>query len=163
MNKSKTVKDSIATTSHLVMPNETNPGNMLMGGNLMYWMDVVGAICAQKHSNAYVVTASVDNISFKRPIALGDIVSLRAQVTRAFRTSMEVYITVQTENIPQGRKAFTNSAFMTFVALDKNGRPLEVPELIPETEEEQQLFERAIDRRKVRLQIAEEGPRDPEV
>ena len=150
----KSPKDSFTTMTELVLPNDTNTLNNLMGGRLMHWMDIVSAIAAQKHSNRIVVTASMDNISFKKPILLGNVVTLEAHVTRAFNSSMEVHITVEAEDIPTGRKFATHSAFATFVAVDQGGRPIDVPELVPETEEEQLLFEGALRRRQLRLILA---------
>ncbi len=135
----------------MVLPNDTNGLNNLMGGRLMYWMDIVSAIAAQKHSNRLVVTASVDNISFAEPIGLGNVLTLRAHVTRAFTTSMEVFIEAWAEDIPNQRKVSTNKAFFTFVALDKAGKPTQVAEVTPETPEEKALYESALRRRQLRL------------
>ena len=137
--------------TELVLPNDTNTLNNLMGGRLMHWMDIVSAIAAQKHSNKIVVTASVDNISFRYPISLGNVVTLRAKVTRAFQSSMEVRIDVEAENIPEQRKIESNSAYFTFVAMDASGRPANVPEIEPETEEEKILYDGALRRRQLRL------------
>jgi len=150
----KNSKASCVTMTELVLPNDTNTLNNLMGGRLMHWMDVVSAIAAQKHSNRIVVTASADNISFKNPIQLGDVVTLEAKVTRAFSSSMEVYVEVFAENIPSGTKFKSHSAFFTFVAVDQGGRPIDVPELIPETEEEKELYAGALRRRQLRLVLA---------
>lgn len=150
----KTSQASYVTMTELVLPNDTNTLNNLMGGRLMHWMDVVTAIAAQKHSNRIVVTASADNISFKEPIQLGDVVTLEAKVTRAFSSSMEVYVEVFAENIPSGTKFKSHSAFFTFVAVDQSGRPIDVPELIPETEEEKELYAGALRRRQLRLVLA---------
>lgn len=117
----------------------------------MHWMDVVSAIAAQKHSNRIVVTASVDNISFKHPIRLGNVVTLKARVTRAFNSSMEVRIDVKAEDIPSSTVTESNSAFFTFVAVDQLGRPIDVPEVEPETEEEKELYIGALRRRQLRL------------
>ncbi len=125
-----------------------------MGGRLMHWMDIVSAIAAQKHSNRIVVTASVDNISFKHPIRLGNVVTLRAKVTRAFNSSMEVRIDVDAEDIPSSLKTESNSAFFTFVAVDQSGRPMDIPEVEPETDEEKELYEGALRRRQLRLILA---------
>ena len=125
-----------------------------MGGRLMHWMDIVAGIAAQKHSNAVVVTAAVDYISFKHPILLGQVITLEAQVTRSFNTSMEVFIRVWAEDMTQGGRFESNTAFFTFVALNKNGKPQKVAEVIPETEEEIKLFEEALMRREERLKIA---------
>ena len=110
----KTPRDSCVTMTELVLPNDTNTLNNLMGGRLMHWMDVVTAISAQRHSNRIVVTASADNISFKKPIQLGDVITLKAKVTRAFSSSMEVYVEVFAENIPSGTKFKSHNAFFTF-------------------------------------------------
>lgn len=150
----KTPSDSALSMTELVLPNDTNTLNNLMGGRLMHWMDVVSAIVAQRHSNNLVVTASVDNISFKHPIALGNVVTLRARVTRAFNTSMEVHIDVEAEHAPSGKKFKSNSAFFTFVAMDENGRPVSVPELVPVTDEEKELYNGALRRRQFRLVLA---------
>ena len=152
--KTKTTKDSRVTMTELVLPNDTNTLNNLMGGKLMHWMDINTAIAAQKHSNRIVVTASADNISFGKPIALGDVVTLTANVTRAFSSSMEVYCEVWAEHIPSGRKFMSNSAYFTFVAVDQSGRPIDVPELVPETPEEQEQYEGALRRRQLRLVLA---------
>ncbi len=154
MNQQKLVKESLTTMTEMVFPNHTNGLNNLMGGWLMYWMDIVSAIAAQRHANSVVVTASVDNISFSEPIKIGDVVTLRAQVTRSFNSSMEVYIEAWTENIPNRRKLATNKAFFTFVALDKDRKPTMVPEAMPETEEEQSLYASALRRRQLRLILA---------
>jgi acyl-CoA hydrolase len=151
----KYAKDSVTIMTEMVLPNDTNTLNNLMGGRLMHWMDVVAAIAAQKHSNRIVVTASADSISFKQPINLGNVVTLRSQVTRAFNSSMEVFIEVTAEDIPSNKKIMTHRAFFTFVAVDQNGKPIEVPELITETPEEQELYEGALRRRQLRLVLAQ--------
>jgi acyl-CoA hydrolase len=152
--KIKHPKDSFISMTELVLPNDTNTLNNLMGGRLMHWMDVVSAIAAQKHSNRIVVTASVDNISFRHPIQLGNVVTLKARVTRSFNSSMEVRIDVEAEDIPAGEKFKSNSAYFTFVAVDQSGRPIDVPECIPETEEEKALYDGALRRRQLRLILA---------
>jgi acyl-CoA hydrolase len=154
VRKKKFAKESFVSTTQFVLPNDTNTLNNLMGGQLMHWMDIVGAISAQKHSNRIVVTASVDNISFKHPIRLGEIVTLEAKVSRSFNSSMEVHIVAFAEDVPGEKRNKTNEAFFTFVAVDQGGRPIDVPELIPETEDEHKLFEGAIRRRQVRLILA---------
>lgn len=149
--KKKFPRESMVSMTELVLPNDTNTLNNLMGGRLMHWMDIVSAIAAQRHSNSTVVTASVDNISFRSPILLGNVVTLKAKVTRAFTSSMEVRIDVQAENIPAGKKFESNSAFFTFVAVDHEGKPVNVPEVEPETEEERGLYDGALRRRQLRL------------
>ncbi|MDI9865202.1 acyl-CoA thioesterase [Flectobacillus longus] len=154
MAKSKSVSESLTTMTEMIFPNDTNTLGNLMGGNLMRMMDVVGAICAQKHSNRIVVTASVDNVSFKESIPLGSVVTLQAKVTRAFSSSMEVVIDVWAENIPAKERVSTNKAFFTFVAVDQSGRPIDVPQAVPETEDEIALYEGALRRRQLRLVLA---------
>ena len=149
--KKKFPRESVVSMTELVLPNDTNTLNNLMGGRLMHWMDIVSAISAQKHSNRIVVTASVDNISFKHPIRLGNVVTLRAKVTRAFNSSMEVRIDVDAEDIPSNTKTESNSAFFTFVAVDQLGRPIDIPEVEPETDEERALYEGALRRRQLRM------------
>ena len=149
--KKKTPKESLVSMTELVLPNDTNTLNNLMGGRLMHWMDIVSAISAQKHANRIVVTASVDNISFKHAIQLGHVVTLKAKVTRSFNSSMEVRIDVEAEDVPAGKKIESNSAFFTFVAMDELGNPVPVPEVEPETDEERALYESALRRRQLRL------------
>ncbi len=161
MPKKKRVKDSEVVMTEMVLPNDTNTLNNLMGGKLMHWMDIVSAIAAQRHSNRIVVTASADSVSFKHPIALGNVVTLKAQVTRAFNSSMEVFIEVWAEDIPANKKIKTHRAFFTFVAVDQNGRPIEVPEVDPVTPEEIELFEGALRRRQLRLILSQRmDPKD---
>jgi len=152
--KTKFVKDSKVTMTELVFPNDTNVLHNLMGGKMMHWMDIVSAITAQKHSGRVVVTASVDNVSFKHPIKLASVVTLQAQVTRAFNSSMEVYIEVWSEDILNNVKEVSNKAFFTFVAVDQSGNPIDVPEVVPETEVEKELYAGALRRRQLRLVLA---------
>lgn len=147
----KTPKDTLTTMSELVLPNDTNTLGNLMGGRLMHWMDIAAALACMKHSNCPVVTASADNISFESPVKLGNVVTIEAKVTRAFSTSMEVYIKVVGEDLPTQFKYLSNEAYMTFVALDPNGKPRKVPSLMPETEEEIQRYDGALRRRQLRL------------
>ncbi|MBO9638331.1 Acyl-CoA hydrolase [Siphonobacter aquaeclarae] len=154
MAKQKFSSESLTTMTEMVFPNDTNNLGNLMGGNLLRLMDICGAIAAQKHSSRVVVTASVDNVAFKDPIPIGSVVTLRAFVTRAFNSSMEVYIEVHAENIPAGERVMTNRAFYTFVAVDQTGRPIDVPAAVPQTEEEKQFYEAALRRRQLRLVLA---------
>ena len=155
MPNQKFAKDSVTIMTEMVLPNDTNTLHNLMGGRLMHWMDIVAAIAAQKHCNRIVVTASADNISFKEPINLGNVVTLRSQVTRAFNSSMEVFIEVTAEDIPALKKIMTHRAFFTFVAVDQNGKPIEIPQVVPETAEEIELYEGALRRRQLRLVLAQ--------
>ena len=147
----KKPSDSYTMMTEIVLPNDTNVFGNLMGGRLMYWMDIAAAISAQKHCNAAVVTASVDNISFENPILLGNTVLIEARVSRSFNTSMEVHLKVWGEDFTQQYKYKSNEAYYTFVALDPNGKPRTVPQLVPQTEEEEKLFEGALRRRQLRL------------
>lgn len=147
----KKAAESLTIMTELVLPNDTNVFGNLMGGRLMYWMDIAAALSAQKHCNAPVVTASVDNISFENPIKLGNVVHIEAKVTRAFTSSMEIHLKVWGEDLQQQYKYKSNEAYYTFVALDPNRRPRVVPALEPETEEETKLFEGALRRRQLRL------------
>ncbi len=158
--KKKTPNESFVSMTELVLPNDTNTLSNLMGGRLMQWMDIVSAIAAQRHSNRIVVTASVDNISFRQPILLGNVVTLKAKVTRSFNSSMEIRIDVEAEDIPSGKKSQSNSAYFTFVAVDQTGRPIDVPEVEPETEDEKALFAGALRRRQLRLILS--GRMDPQ-
>ena len=137
--------------TEIVLPNDTNVFGNLMGGRLMYWMDIAAAIASQKHCNAPVVTASVDNISFENPIKLGNTVHIEAIVTRAFTTSMEVHLKVGGEDFTQQFKYKSNEAYYTFVALDPHRRPRTIPQIAPETEDEKKLFDGALRRRQIRL------------
>lgn len=147
----KTPKESFTIMNELVLPNDTNTLNNLMGGRLLHWMDIAAAISAQKHCNNIVVTASVDNVSFKHAIKLGDVITIEAVVTRAFNTSMEVRLDVWAENIPSGTRIKSNEAFYTFVAIDSEGKTVNVPEITPESDKEKKLFEGALRRRQLRL------------
>ncbi len=149
--KEKKASGSVIIMTELVLPNDINVFGNLMGGRLMYWMDIASALSAQKHCNAPVVTASVDNISFENPIRLCNVVTLRAKVTRAFNSSMEVHNDVDAEDIPSNLKTESNSAFFTFVAVGQDGKPVDIPEIEPETEEEQLLYDGALRRRQLRL------------
>jgi len=137
--------------TELVLPNDTNLFGNLMGGRLMYWMDIAAALSAQKHCTAPVVTASVDNISFENPIKLGNVVHIEARITRAFNTSMEIHLKVWGEDLTQQYKYKSNEAYYTFVALDPNRKPRPVASVSPETAEEKKLFDGALRRRQLRL------------
>jgi acyl-CoA hydrolase len=148
---SKSAQESFTIMSELVLPNDTNTLGNLMGGRLMHWMDIAAALAAMKHCNCPVVTASVDNVSFQNAVKLGNIVTLEARVTRAFKTSMEIYLKVTGEDATTQYKYLSNEAYLTFVALDPNGKPRLVPELIPANEDEKQKYEGALRRRQLRL------------
>lgn len=136
------------------MPGHTNPLGNLMGGNLLSWMDVACGISALKHCGCICVTAGVDNVSFRLPIKVGDVVVIKSFVTRAFNTSMEVYCQVYIQDYAQGKEELSHSAFFTFVSLDKDGKTISVPPVEPENEWEEKLFNGAQRRREVRLLLA---------
>lgn len=147
----KKASESFIIMNEVVLPNDTNTFGNLMGGRLMYWMDIAAGISAGKHCNAPSMTASVDNLSFKNPIKLGNVVHIEAQVSRAFNTSMEIHIKVWGEDNLHQYRYESNEAYFTFVALDPTGKPRPVPPVIPETEGEKKLYEGALRRRQLRL------------
>ncbi len=146
--------DSLVVMTELVLPNDTNTFGNLMGGRLMYWMDIAAALSAQKHSNAPVVTASVDNISFLNAIKLGNAVHIEARVTRAFNSSMEVFLDVWGEDLVNRQRYKSNTAYYTFVALDSEGKPTQAATLVPDTAEDTERFNGALRRRQLRLVLA---------
>jgi acyl-CoA hydrolase len=146
--------DSLNIQTELIMPGHTNPLGNLMGGNLLSWMDVACGISALKHSGSISVTAGVDNVSFRLPIKVGDVVVIRSFVTRAFRTSMEVFCQVYIQNYAEKKEELSHSAFFTFVGLDKEGRRIIVPSIEPQTDFEEKLYNGAERRREVRLLLA---------
>lgn len=145
---------SHTTMSELVLPNDTNGLGNLMGGRLLQWMDICAAISSQRHSGGICVTASVDTVEFHSPILQSEIVVLQSQVNRAFRTSMEIEISVDAEDPRKGTKRRCNRAFYTFVAVDTDGKPVPVAAIIPETEEEKVRYLEAQRRREFRLLVA---------
>ena len=149
--KPKKAIDSLSITTEIVLPNDTNNLNNLMGGRLLHWMDIAAAISAHRHCGRIVVTASVNNVSFSEAIPAGSIVTLEAKVSRSFTSSMEVFVDVWMENRQNNGKNKCNEAIYTFVAVDQLGSPIEVPELIPETNEEKERFDSALRRRQLSL------------
>ncbi len=152
--KTKKPGDSVAINTEIVLPNDTNVLGNLMGGRLLHWMDICAAVAAHRHCSRVVVTASVNNVSFNQPIRLGEIVTLQAKVSRAFTSSMEVFIDVWVENNTTGEKRKCNEAIYTFVAVDQMGNPINVPGIIPESDEEKQRFDGALRRRQLSLILA---------
>lgn len=146
--------ETLTIATKVVLPNDTNTHGNLFGGQLLAWMDVTAAVSAQRHSRRVVVTASVNNVSFGKPIKEASIVTLEAKVSRAFNSSMEVFIDVYVENQTSGKKVKRNEAIYTFVAVDQNGGPIKVPELIPETDEEKERFASALRRKQLSLILA---------
>jgi acyl-CoA hydrolase len=144
------VRDSISEMTEIVLPNDANPLNALLGGRLMHWIDLAGAMAAHRHSRAYVVTASIDHLDFLVPVRVGDFVILRSSVNRVFRTSMEVGVKVWVENYRSGQSRHVSSAYLTFVAVDAAGNRMPVPPVVPETEDEKRRYEGAARRREIR-------------
>lgn len=148
---SKKASESLIIMNNLVLPANTNGFGNLMGGQLVNWMDIAGALSASKHCNEKCMTVAIDNLTFKSPIILGDMVHIESKVSRAFNTSMEIHIYVWGEKLITGKRYDTNEAFFTFVALNDFNKPIKVPALIPETTEEIALFDSALERRNFRL------------
>ena len=153
--KSKKAINSLSITTEIVLPNDTNNLNNLMGGRLLHWMDIAAAISAHRHCGRIVVTASVNNVSFSEAIPAGSIVTLEAKVSRAFTSSMEVFVDVWMENRQNNGKKKCNEAIYTFVAVDQLGSPIEVPDLIAETKEEKDRFDSALRRRQLSLILSD--------
>jgi acyl-CoA hydrolase len=147
----KPVRASQVVTTQLVLPNDTNPLGNLLGGTLMHWIDIVAGIAAQRHSANVCVTASVDELNFHYPIRLGEVVTLEASVNRVFTTSMEVGVLVTAAGFEGTAPRRANNAYLTFVAIDKLGKPVPAPPVIPETADEQRRFREALERRDIRL------------
>lgn len=152
--KAKRAVETLAVTTKIVLPNDTNTLGKLFGGQLLAWMDEIASVAAHRHCRRVVVTASVNNVAFKEPIDHSDIVTLEAKVSRSFNSSMEVFVDVFTEDQVSGKRRKANEAIYTFVAVDQHGGPIQVPELIPETEEEKARFDSALRRRQLSLILA---------
>jgi len=144
------VCESRSEMAEIVLPNDANPLNALLGGRLMHWIDLAGAMAAHRHSRQWVVTASIDHLDFLVPVHVGDFVILRSSVNRAFRTSMEIGVKVWVENYRAEQRQHVSSAYLTFVAVDAAGRRLAVPPVVPESDEEKRRFEDAGRRREIR-------------
>lgn len=149
---SKSVQESMIEMCQLVLPNDTNIIGNLLGGRLMHWIDIAGALAASRHSNCVVATAALDSLDFRHPVRVGEMVRLKPRITWVGNTSMEVRVDVYCENMKTGAVIKTNKAYITFVALDDKGQPTQVPSLIINTEEEKLEYEKAIQRRKIRLE-----------
>jgi acyl-CoA hydrolase len=152
--KARKASETLSITTKVVLPNDTNPLGNLFGGELLAWMDVIASVSAHRHCKRVVVTASVNNVSFQQPIQQSSIVTLEAKVSRAFNSSMEVFVDVFVEDPVKGTRIKCNEAIYTFVAVDQNGGPIEVPDIIPETEQEKMRFEGALRRKQLALILA---------
>ena len=149
------VADSISEMVELVLPNDANPLSSLLGGRLMHWIDLAGALAAFRHSRGYVVTASTDHVDFHFPVRVGDLVILKSSVNRVFRTSMEVGIKVWVENIFNGERHHVSSAYLTFVAVNRSGGKRAVAPVVPHSAHELRRFEDAERRRRIRREESE--------
>lgn len=152
--KAKTPEQSKTILTDMVLPGETNPLNNLFGGELLARMDRAASIAARRHSRRIVVTASVNHVAFNRAVPLGSVVTVEAKVSRAFKTSMEVFIDVWIEDRESGDKTKANEAIYTFVAVDETGRPITIPEITPETDLETERFDAALRRKQLSLLLA---------
>jgi len=144
------VRESQSEMNEIVLPNDANPLGALLGGRLMHWIDLAGALAAHRHSRQYAVTASIDHMDFLVPVAVGDLVILRSSVNRAFHTSMEVGVKAWVESYIHNTCKHVSSAYLTFVAVDAAGHHVQVPPVIPETDEQRRRFEDAARRREHR-------------
>ena len=153
----KTVANSRVRMNEVVMPNDTNPLGNLMGGRLMYWMDICAAISAQRHCNRNVVTVAADSVEFKDGITKGEVVVIEGEVTRTFTSSMEIAMQVWAENLRTGDRRLCTRSFYTFVSVDADGKPIPVPEIIPETELEKERYRQAEERRAFRLSMSQKN------
>lgn len=152
--QAKTPEESKTIMTDLVLPSETNPINNLFGGELLARMDRAASIAARRHSRRIVVTASVNHVAFNRAVPLGSVVTIEAKVSRAFKSSMEVFMDVWIEDRESGLRSKANEAIYTFVAVDESGRPIDVPELRPETDLEKSRFDAALRRKQLSLVLA---------
>lgn len=148
--KPRPVRESQSEMVEVVLPNDANPLGALLGGRLMHWIDLAGALAAHRHSRSYVVTASIDHLDFRVPVHVGDIVIFKSSVNRVFTTSMEVGVKVWVESYITGEMRHVSSAYLTFVAVDRHGRKRNVPPVVPETPEEKRWYEDAMHRRQLR-------------
>jgi acyl-CoA hydrolase len=146
----RSARDSQSEMTEIVLPNDANPIGTLLGGRLLHWIDLAGALAGHRHSRRYVVTASVDHMDFLVPVHVGDLVILRSSVNRVFHTSMEVGVKVWAENYLRDQCHHVSSAYLTFVAVDGEGRHVPVPPVVPESDEQQRRYEDAGRRRELR-------------
>lgn len=151
------VRESISEYSEFALPTDANTLGNVLGGKVMHLVDLAAALAAVRHSRCPVVTASVDQMSFLHPVHIGQLIILRSSVNRVFRTSMEVGVRVQVENLLTGHIKHTSSAYLTFVAIDKDGKRMPIPPVIPETDDEKRRYIQAEERRAYRLAMREKA------
>ena len=149
----KPVRESISEYSELALPNDANGLGAVLGGRVMHLVDLAAAMAGMRHARTPVVTAAVDSLQFLHPVRIGELIVLRSSVNRVFRTSMEVGVYVMTENLMTGERLHTCSAYLTFVALDKEGKATPISPVIPETDEEKRRYREAGERREYRLAL----------
>jgi acyl-CoA hydrolase len=154
----KPVSASVSEIVEAVLPNDANPLGNMLGGRVMHLIDIAGALAGHRHSNSHIVTASVDYLDFRFPIHVGEWIVLKSSVNRVFRTSMEVGVKVFSENVLTGERKHTSTAYITFVAIDSEGRPRPITPLILETEDDRRRFREAGDRRRHRLELRHKMP-----
>jgi acyl-CoA hydrolase len=157
VSQPKPVRESASEYSELALPNDANGLGHVLGGKVMHLVDLAAAMAAMRHARRPVVTASVDHMSFLHPVRIGQLIILRSSVNRVFRTSMEVGVKVMVEDLMTGRQGHTSSAYLTFVALDERGKPMQIAPVIPETEDEMRRYREAGERREYRLAARAKG------
>ena len=149
--KPRTPSYSETIKTEIVCPNDTNPVGILMGGRLVEWMDVAAAVCAQVHTEQVCVTAMINKVAFRKPAKIGDVITIKASITRAFRTSMEIKVTAAARNYLSGNQYDVSDAYFTFVALNNEGKTTEVPAVLPETDSELNEYEQALVRKNSKI------------
>ena len=159
-DRRRTVRETQSEYYEVCLPNDANLLGNMLGGHVMHLVDLCGAIAAMRHARCTVVTASVDQMTFLHPVHVGELVHLKSQVNRVFRTSMEVGVKVWVENLHSGTLKHTSSAYLTFVALDRAGNRVILPPIVPETEEEKRRYEEAAERRAYRLAMKDRAKRE---
>lgn len=150
IKKSKSPKDSETIMTEVVCPNDTNPMGILQGGKLVQWMDIASAVCAQNHAEYICVTASIDSVTFKTPAKVGDIITIKAKITRSFNSSMEIFVQAWSKKVLSQKAYLINEAYFTFVAIDDYGNPCQVRAIHPRTLEEKKQYIAAEKRKKLR-------------
>jgi acyl-CoA hydrolase len=153
----RTIQESRSDYSEICLPNSTNLLGNMLGGHVMHLVDLCGALAGMRHARGTVVTASVDQMTFLHPVHLGDLVILRSQVNRVFRTSMEVGVKVWVENLHTTELRHISSAYLTFVALDREGKRVPLPPVVPETNEDKRRYNEAAERRAYRLALKDKA------
>lgn len=151
------VRESISEYSEFALPNDANPLGHILGGRVMHLVDLAAALAGLRHARCAVVTASIDHMSFLHPVQVGELIILRSSVNRVFRTSMEIGVKVEVENLITGESRHTSSAYLTFVAVDSGGQRIPLPPVIPETQEQKRRYEEAEQRRAYRLALREKA------